>query len=236
MGKRAVSVSELPTAINWVAHNRVSPIADQGYCNSCYAFSATAAIESALAIKHHRHPNPLSKQEIIDCDRSSLPQWSFHDEGCVGGSAHIAMNWVHTQGGLETQHAYPSSNVTLHLGHAGTCRMNASKAGHVVGAHRLASSVHAMMHWVATKGPITVLVNAGSQTWQHYKSGIIRGACGPKQNHFVTIVGYKTVDGIPVWIIRNSWGAHWGMDGYAYLERSARNVCNVNVEPVAPLV
>ena len=46
--------------------------------------------------------------------------------------------------------------------------------------------------------------------------------CGKDIDHAVTIVGY-TKD---AWIIKNSWGPHWGVGGYLYLERG-KNACGV---------
>lgn len=39
------------TPVNWTEQGRVTPVKDEGYCNSSWAFAAVAALESTYAIK-----------------------------------------------------------------------------------------------------------------------------------------------------------------------------------------
>ena len=47
-------------------------------------------------------------------------------------------------------------------------------------------------------------------------------ACGNNGNlaidHCVQAVGWTSVQGTPAWIVRNSWGTDWGMQGYLYVQ------------------
>merc|ERR1719197_1609393 len=75
---------------------------------------------------------------------------------------------------------------------------------------------------LATKGPMSVTVAASS--WQLYGGGVFNrcsksGLFGGDNtlDHGVQAVGY-TKD---YWIVRNSWGAGWGISGYIHLSRAS---------------
>jgi len=43
-------------------------------------------------------------------------------------------------------------------------------------------------------------------------------------NHAVLAVGYGIEDGVPYWLIKNSWGGEWGDHGYFKMEMG-KNMC-----------
>ena len=43
-------------------------------------------------------------------------------------------------------------------------------------------------------------------------------------NHAVLAVGYGVENGVPYWLIKNSWGADWGDSGYFKMEMG-KNMC-----------
>merc|ERR1719208_800737 len=60
-------------------------------------------------------------------------------------------------------------------------------------------------------GPVSVAIEADKTVFQHYRSGVFDGVgCGTNLDHGVLAVGY-TSEAI---IVKNSWGATWGMQGY----------------------
>jgi C1A family cysteine protease len=42
--------------------------------------------------------------------------------------------------------------------------------------------------------------------------------CGTQLDHGVQCVGYNANASTPYWIVRNSWGADWGMSGFIELK------------------
>lgn len=56
-------------------------------------------------------------------------------------------------------------------------------------------------------------------------------------NHAVLAVGYGVEDGVPYWLIKNSWGAEWGDKGYFKMEMG-KNMCGKffnHYETITPL-
>ena len=71
-----------------------------------------------------------------------------------------------------------------------------------------------------------------------YESGIFDYAkCGTDVDHAVTAVGYGTSEeGRPYFLVRNSWGADWGEDGYIRMaaDVGGEGVCGVLVDSNRP--
>ena len=66
-------------------------------------------------------------------------------------------------------------------------------------------------------------------------SGTFGGPCGNKLDHGVLAVGYSA----DYFIVKNSWGATWGSDGYINMARGVTppgGICGIAVQPSYPLV
>ena len=70
--------------------------------------------------------------------------------------------------------------------------------------------------------------------------GIYEGVCSSNPSdvdHAVLIVGYGSENGKDYWIVKNSWGESWGMNGYMHLRRNTNlpfGVCGVNYQASYP--
>ena len=111
----------------------------------------------------------------------------------------------------------------------------------------------ALQKAVASVGPISVGIDAGHPSFQHYKKGIYyepgmylssmscqRWHCycifpdcsSVRLDHGVLVVGY----GQDYWLVKNSWGTSWGMEGYIKMSRNRKNNCGIATQASYPEV
>ncbi|KAG5051757.1 hypothetical protein JHK87_003955 [Glycine soja] len=68
--------------------------------------------------------------------------------------------------------------------------------------------------------PVIVGIDANGQAFRFYSGGVFTGEnCGTNLNHAVTAIGYNEDANGKYWLIRNSWGQHWGEGGYMKTKR-----------------
>ena len=72
---------DLPASVDWKSKGAVTSARRQGTCGSCYAFVASAALESYNKIKNGGKLLRLSPQQLIDCSSSD----EYGNLGCDGG-------------------------------------------------------------------------------------------------------------------------------------------------------
>jgi C1A family cysteine protease len=209
--------------IDW-AGKLTTAVKDQGYCGSCWAFSATEQIESE-AIRTLSTTYILSPEQITQCDTTSY--------GCNGGWTENAYNYVKKAGGITTDALYP---YTSYQGTTGTCKTFTAKIK-VSGYTKIAGSTttakeSSMASHVQTTGPLSVCIDA--TTWNSYKSGIM-SVCGTSVDHCVQAVGVDATTNTGYWKVRNSWATSWGESGYIRLKYGT-NTCAITNDPTFPTV
>ncbi len=69
-----------------------------------------------------------------------------------------------------------------------------------------------------------------------YSSGVYHEASCSSTNldHAVLAVGYDTINSLPYYIVKNSWGMGWGQQGYILMTRNGKNNCGIASAGIYP--
>lgn len=229
-----------PASVDWRTKNLVNAVKNQGQCGSCWAFSTVVSLEGQIAKSSGDLPS-LSEQDLVDCVKDVVLPGDSQKccDGCQGGLMDYAFDYI-----IKSQSGKDATEASYqYTGSDGTCKFSSSsKVGTITGYKDIpAADESALKDAVATVGPISIGVDA-SMGWQLYSGGIYKPAAwnpfkcssaANKMDHGVAVVGYGSDSGEDYWIVRNSWGASWGEQGYMRLVMG-QNACGVANAAVYP--
>ena len=195
----------------------LSDVKNQGRCGSCWAFSATGALEAKMRIKQYQ-VDRLSEQELVDCSNQNY--------GCNGGLMHLAFDYCMENDGLTSNHEY---NYTAKKGPClYNCNLNNTESknftkvlGSLVKDYRFTIPRSVIDIKASLKeGPVCIALDASPLEFRFYKEGIINidNRNTSRINHAVLLTGYSEYQNGSYWIIQNSWGQLWGDNGYAKIK------------------
>ena len=219
----------LPEAFDWRNVNGVNymdEVVDQ-VCASCYAATATSQINCRARIAtNNTYKANFGYKQILRCDR--------YNQGCVGGYPYLVLRYALEFGMVERGDdgeppqcpagAAPHTDYGVPLsrdGSPGVPRARISTHRYVGGFYG-STTVEDILKEVYSQGPVSVGMT-GSLEFLHYKSGVYHPteASHPSYDfepvdHAVLVVGWRRSanDGKIHYIIKNTYGANWGEDGY----------------------
>lgn len=157
-------------------------------------------------------------QQLLDCDSVQ--------SGCKGGWMWNAYNYTKANG-IALRADYP----TDYLGEKRTCQYNEATMVHFkpenLGMIEQDRNTNLQMKALVAQQPVAIAMFA-TTILSRYKNGVateefLRCSSPLREvNHGVTLVGYgRVAPGDRVrglcheyWVIRNSWGADWGEEGF----------------------
>lgn len=204
----ALNTTELPLEMDWRDLGAVSPVRDQRYCGACYAFAAAAAVESAEYLKTGVM-KVVSTQELVDCSVVN------GNHGCSGGKITSALKYIETHG-VTVESEYPY----VHYEHQECYSQPNQSKVRITGYTTVPKNNQLQLKAAVAQQPVAVAIQADEASFRFYSQGVVMRPCGNRLNHAVLVVGYGTTEeGVDYWIAKNSWGRHWGEEGFVRIYR-----------------
>ena len=187
----------LPTSYDWRNLNGTTPTRNQASCGACWAFAATAQMESHTYIYDGRIED-YSEQAVMDCN-----PWGL---GCGGGNS-VAAYSVFMNYGAVAESCVPYLASSPHTCTQTSCESLAKMSGYSFVSNTITSIKTAIYN----DGPVYTSIFAHDNLF-NYTSGCYNADYTDTPNHAVLIVGWDDngCAGNGAWIIKNSWGEGWG--------------------------
>ncbi len=203
---------------DWRLLDAVTPVKDQGGCGSCWDFAATGAFESAIKIAEGLTFD-LSEQQVLSCNAGS--------SSCAGGWMSDGYNLFRDYGAIdEICMPYMASDTV-------PCTQDLCVVlSHLESYEDIPNNVNAIKN-ALTLGPLSTTFTVYDDFFG-YRGGCYEHVGGDPINHAVVIVGWddNMCDGQGAWIVKNSWGPGWGINGFFYIKYGSASFGTATQRPI----
>lgn len=203
--------NSLPAKWDWRLHDGVdlvAPVKNQGRCGSCVAFAAISTMETQFNISTNSPTLPwsFSPQHLFACGGGSC------DQGWMPGQAVDFLNTLGVPDGACFPYSSGALGEDLSCNKScGDAKGRSFKAALRVRSKPILGASVDEVKQALIAGPVIATMKV-FEDFYFYKSGVYRHVKGKTVGgHAVTIVGWSNAD--QAWIVRNSWGTDWGLNG-----------------------
>ncbi|EGD75831.1 hypothetical protein PTSG_07950 [Salpingoeca rosetta] len=241
------------------AYSKCKPdILQQGSCGSCWAFATTGVLAQRMCIKSEQigQGYELAPQALVSCtdqicytkagDRCSSPSSTCYCSlGCDGGYPDGAFRFMQDEGitpelcvkyvSKDGTDPLECSDVQTMVSEC-TATSNATVNGDRCYYHS-SSDIETIQRDIMQHGPVLASYEV-FEDFGEYDSGVYTCPDDGSDSigwHAVIIVGWGVEDNTPYWLVQNSWGTGFGIDGYFKIARGT-NECNIESRLVTSLV
>jgi len=175
----------------------------------------------------------MAPQELVDCDKGLF----VGNHGCSGGWYYTAYKWLAKNKAMK-ESDYPYTSGTT--GTESKCAHDESKGVTNVSSYKSVKANTDSIKAAIEIGPVNVAVSAGNDIFRNYKSGIVTEAdnCPTRLDHAIVAVGWGVEGDQEYYIVRNSWAATWGDNGFIKIATAdgKTGVCGINSKVYYPII
>ncbi len=201
----------LPSSLDWRDAGGVTPVKNQGVCGSCWAFAALGDLESKVLIEEEQTLD-LSEQNLLSCN--------FYGYNCaLGGNPLQSTNHLAKEGGsLESCAVYMGANGI-------PCKSSCQPVKKLTEWRLVAEDTASIKSALYQYGPMYTAMYSSDPAFSAYTGGVYDYGGSEEADHAVLIAGWDDSLGENgAWIVKNSWGTGWGMDGYFHIAYGAAQI------------
>ena len=178
----------------------------------------------------------IAPQNVISC--SEVGEGDDQDNGCHGGEAFNAFEFmnknevsdetcsIYRARGRDNGAQCSSMIKCMNCDHTThKCFTPPSYKIYHTDEYGKVSGEEKMMQEIYQRGPIACGV-AVPDSLENYTGGIYEDKTGDTELvHDISVTGFGTTeDGTKYWTVRNSWGSHWGEQGFFRVVRGTNNI------------
>lgn len=194
-------------------------VRDQSSCGSCYTMGFIQTLESRLKMLTGKDPGALSPQHIMQCN--------YLTEGCTGGWA-IFDGYLAENGGVVSEECAPYLGVTR--GHSCSEFSGCPSVASVNKSYAIHDATENQIKKEILRNGMLVTDWYMPPYTKTYKSGIFSKAGDDDlmnlmganliPNHASVIMGWgqEDISAKKYWIVRNSFGQEFGINGNIHIE------------------
>jgi len=214
----------------FLLENGKESVRNQGACSGCWAFAGASSAMNNLCTSSKDGDKALaSDDDRFEVSVQQIMSCNDREEGCQQGEAKSVHSAVMNNGGLSKERDFPymcgggdskkhfveDSEACKAFPWGAQCATNSAVPGWMYGGTVVVKGESGMMALIAEGQSLYVALTCywnlpdfkGDGVYQTQSSGVMGG-------HALTAIGYGNQAGTKYWLLQNSWGLGWGVDGY----------------------